>query len=78
GVAVCKNVGDFDDYILDGKNGFLIDRGNLEESIEKIIRKAYVDKAQLKEMGKALRQDVIRLFSDTPENKKRFTDLLQN
>lgn len=76
GVAVCKDVGDFNDYIRDGQNGFMIDRGNLIASMEEIIRKAYAEKEQLKKMGAALKADVLDLFSDTEKNRKRFIDLI--
>ncbi|MBL7739736.1 MAG: glycosyltransferase family 4 protein [Chitinophagaceae bacterium] len=76
GVAVCKDVGDFNDYIVNERNGFLIDRKNLAASIESIIRKAYADKAGLSKMGAELKKDVLRLFSDNPENRQRFIDLI--
>jgi glycosyltransferase involved in cell wall biosynthesis len=76
GVAVCRNVGDFNDYIEEGRNGFFIDRDNLKQTVEKIIRIAYKDKEKLAVMGKELRKDVLRLFDDLPENRKRFTDLI--
>lgn len=77
-VAVCKDVGDFNDYIRDNENGFFIDRGNLDDSMEKIIRKACMDKKGLLRMGIELRKDILRLFGDSPENKKRFTNLIKN
>lgn len=77
-VAVCKDVGDFTDYIRDNENGLFIDRRNLQDSMEKIIRKACEDKSSLVKMGKGLRKDILHFFSDSPENKKRFTDLIKN
>lgn len=76
GVAVCKEVGDFNEYIVPGKNGFFLDRYNLKASIEEAIRNAYKNPEQLKMMGKVLRQDVVKLFSDTKENRQRYLDLL--
>lgn len=75
GVAVCRDVGDFNDYIRDGGNGFMIDRGNLEASVEQIIRTAYNQPAKLEEMGRELKKDVLGLFDYTEKNKKRFIDL---
>jgi glycosyltransferase involved in cell wall biosynthesis len=75
-VAVCKDVGDFNDYIEEGRNGFFIDRKSLKESLERIIREAYHNKDKLGKMGEALHKDVLKLFSDSPENRKRFTDLI--
>lgn len=78
GVAVCKDVGDFNDYIRDGQNGFMIDRGNLVSSLEGIIRTAYAGKERLEEMGKELKKDVLDMFSDAEKNRKRFIDLIEN
>ena len=76
GVAVCKDVGDFNEYIIPGQNGFFLDRYNLKASIEEAIRKAYKNPEQLKIMGAALRQRVVKLFSDSKENRQRYLDLL--
>jgi glycosyltransferase involved in cell wall biosynthesis len=78
GVAVCKDVGDFNDYIKDDENGFMIDRGNLVSSLEDIIRKAYAGKEQLEVMGKLLKKDVLDLFDYSQKNRKRFIDLIEN
>ncbi|MBL0304997.1 MAG: glycosyltransferase family 4 protein [Chitinophagaceae bacterium] len=78
GVAVCKDVGDFNDYIRDGQNGFMIDRGNLVSSLEGIIRTAYAGKERLEEMGKELKKDVLDMFSNAEKNRKRFIDLIEN
>ncbi len=75
-VSVCKDVGDFNDYIEEGRNGYFIDRKHLNSSIEQIIRAAYKDKESLKSMGTALQSDVLRLFDYTQENRKRFIDLI--
>jgi glycosyltransferase involved in cell wall biosynthesis len=76
GVAVCKNVGDFSDYIEQDRNGFFLEPHHLEESIEQAIRKAYANPEQLKSMGAQLKKDVLHLFSDSPGNRQRFLDLL--
>lgn len=78
GVAVCKDVGDFNDYIRDGQNGFMIDRGNLVSSMEAIIREAYSDTERLKTMGTELKKDVLDLFGFSEKNRKRFIDLIEN
>jgi glycosyltransferase involved in cell wall biosynthesis len=48
GVAVCKDVGDFNEYICEGENGYFLDANNLERSLEEVIRKAYQQPEQLK------------------------------
>ena len=77
GVAVCKDVGDFNDYIIEGENGFFLDANNLERSLEEVIRKAYQQPEQLKEMGIALNKKVIEFFSDTAANRQPYLDLLK-
>ncbi len=77
GVAVCKDVGDFNEYICEGENGFFLDANNLERSLEEVIRKAYQQPEQLKEMGIALNKKVIEFFSDTAANRQPYLDLLK-
>lgn len=76
GVAVCDGVGDFDDYIKPGINGYIMHRSDLEISIENVIRDAYNNPDKPLEMGKNLRMDVLKRFSDSAENKKRLLKLL--
>jgi glycosyltransferase involved in cell wall biosynthesis len=75
-VAVCRNVGDFNDYIEEGRNGYFLDNDDLTGSIERVIRNAYTNPGNTREkMGQALRDDVMTAFSNTPENKLRFLQL---
>jgi glycosyltransferase involved in cell wall biosynthesis len=76
GVAVCRNVGDFSDYIVEDRNGFFLENSNLQLSIESAIRDAYNNPDKLKRFGQALKRDVIRHFSDSMENKQRILQLL--
>jgi L-malate glycosyltransferase len=76
-VAVCKDVGDFNDYICDHQNGYLMSRASIKSEIEKVIRNAYASPEKIQEMGKSLKQEVLKRFSDFPENKKRFVDLAE-
>ena len=76
GIAVCKDVGDFNDYICPGKNGYLMDRSNLNAEIERVLLDAYADPAKLKEMGRQLKNDVLHTFSDSEGNRSRFLKLL--
>jgi glycosyltransferase involved in cell wall biosynthesis len=75
-VAVCSGVGDFDDYIENNSNGYLMERGELKTSIERVLRHAYANPGQLISMGKKLQEDVLRRFSDTTENRERFLQLV--
>lgn len=75
-VAVCEAVGDFDDYVEAGVNGFIMSRDDLQPSIEKAIRDAYARPEQLPVMGGELKKRVYALFSDSPDNRKRYLKLL--
>jgi glycosyltransferase involved in cell wall biosynthesis len=76
GVAVCRDVGDFNDYIREGENGYFLGRNNLMQTIESAIRDAYAHPDKIKSMGVELRKDVFRHFSDSAENRERFLNLL--
>jgi len=75
-VAVCRDVGDFNEYIKEGQNGYFLDRKDLENAVEKTIRDAYGAPGKLKIMGTALKKDVLYHFSDSAANRQRFLDLL--
>ncbi len=75
--AVCRNVGDFNDYIEENRNGYFLESDKLEANIEAVIRDAYADTDKLKRLGKELRKDVIWRFGDSPVNRQRFLDLLK-
>ncbi len=77
-VLVCKGVGDFDAYICDGKNGFMINRDHLEDEMEQVIRYALANKQKLPELGAALKNDVYRIFSDTSANRQMLLSLFTN
>ena len=76
GVAVCRNVGDFNDYIIQDRNGYFLESDSLTQTIEAVIRDAYTHPEKLKDLGKELKKDVIRCFSDSPENRKHFLDIV--
>ncbi len=61
-VAVCENVGDFSDYIIHEKNGFLLDKESPAQELEALVRRLYNDKEQSKSIGKKLKQDVLNRF----------------
>lgn len=76
GVAVCEHVGDFDDYIKDGENGYVLQPQMLKDSIETVIRDAYYRRETLNAMGKKLNLSINKFFSDSPENRDRFLKLI--
>lgn len=77
GIAVCRHVGDFDDYIEDGRNGYFLEPHNLQASVESVVRNAYDHPDQLRRYGQELKADVLRHFSDTAENRQRVLQLLE-
>jgi glycosyltransferase involved in cell wall biosynthesis len=76
GVAVCRNVGDFSDYITDDRNGYFLESNDLLQTIEMSIRDAYNNPDKLKKFGQELKKDVFKHFSDSAENKQRVLRLL--
>lgn len=76
-VAVCRHVGDFSDYIEDERNGYFLERNDLEKTIETVIRDGYAHPEKLKKFGAELKKDVLREFSDSLANRQRFLELLK-
>jgi glycosyltransferase involved in cell wall biosynthesis len=62
-VVACSGVGDFDDYLVDGHNAFLVERDNFVEEATRTIAAHYQKKVLLQDMGDRLCADVHRLFS---------------
>jgi glycosyltransferase involved in cell wall biosynthesis len=60
-VIICKGVGDFDDYISNGKNGFVVDPAHFVEEASKIIA-ASANTSKLADVGIALKASVIHRF----------------
>ena len=75
-VVVCEGVGDFDDYIADGKNGYLMTKENPEKDTEEIIRKLYRDKEKLAELGQALHQTILRQFGNNAPIIQQYKKLI--
>ena len=74
-VAVCRDVGDFNDYIYDQQNGYLMDRSVIKSEIKRVVLDAYHHPENLIKMGKNLKQDVLNKFNDSPVNRKGFIEL---
>jgi glycosyltransferase involved in cell wall biosynthesis len=62
-VVVCGNIGDFEDYVTFGKNGFTVSQENFSEEAAAIIIKYQNDTAYLNEVGMNLHRDIVKLFS---------------
>jgi glycosyltransferase involved in cell wall biosynthesis len=62
-VIVCKGVGDFEDYIIHGQNGFLVNKTEAVSEATVILEKLYNNKELLQNCGTDLRDTVIKTFS---------------
>jgi len=61
-VIVCNNVGDFNEYLINEKNGFLVNKVNPVEDAVNIITKTYQDRKLLSEIGSRLKSTILRQF----------------
>ncbi|MBC7947575.1 MAG: glycosyltransferase family 4 protein [Chitinophagaceae bacterium] len=60
---VCNDVGDFDDYIVNGVNGYIVDKTNPVEPAFRILKDLYHAPEKLKPIGDKLYETVVREFS---------------
>lgn len=60
-VIVCRGIGDFDDYIHHGRNGFLVRKDHFVDDASEIIA-GNLDSKVLNELGRHLRDDVLERF----------------
>ena len=61
-VAVCTDVGDFDDYITHGQNGFLLDKENPQKDFVELMNEINNGKFDLNQMAENLYKEVIARF----------------
>lgn len=73
-VAVCKGVGDFDDYIQDGQNGYFMDIAKPEKDAERIIRLVYNQPQLVSQLGGNLKETILNRFG----TNKKTIDLYAN
>ena len=66
-VAVCSKVGDFDDYIENYKNGFLLPPIDTEIFLEKLIRELYFNRNLLSGIGEKLNKTVMNIYNKSEE-----------
>ncbi len=62
-VIVCDDVGDFNEYILHNKNGFVVPKYNYSNELKTIISAFCANKSQFKYLGNSLHDDVYKKFS---------------
>jgi len=59
---VCSGVGDFDDYIQNGINGYLLDKKNPVEGAVAVLEEMYNDPQKVKVMGDNLHNTIVTEF----------------
>lgn len=79
-IAASKNVGDYDDYIKDGENSYLIPTTDSAEHLREIIVDAYNNPGKIKNMGKKLKEEVVSRFDarNAGEVLNLYKELLNN
>ena len=77
-IAVSNDVGDYNDYVKDNMNGYLIPITNTELHLKEIIIDGYNNLDKLSSMGKKLKNDIILKFdiSNSVEILKLYEELL--
>lgn len=61
-VIVCERVGDFEDYIVHGQNGFLVNKEEPVSAATAIVTNYCALPAELKEIGLNLQHTVLKQF----------------
>jgi glycosyltransferase involved in cell wall biosynthesis len=77
-VIVCKGVGDFDDYIRNGENGFVINKEYTKEQLTEALQMIYWQKKTLKLLGQELKKSVVERFSGSEEIMKTYNQISMN
>ncbi len=62
-VMVCDRVGDFNDYIVHGENGYLFSAQEFVSECQTVLKKVMVEKNRISEMGSKLKKAVTAKFS---------------
>lgn len=62
-VVVCRGVGDFDEYIVHGENGFLCSKENFEDEAVTVVNMLSGNHAEQRRIGENLRTVIVNKFS---------------
>jgi glycosyltransferase involved in cell wall biosynthesis len=76
-VVVCKKVGDFEDYIVHEKNGFLVKKEDPLQQSVRFLEKCYNNREILPIMGNNLCETVLKKF-DINNVSSQYDDLINN
>ena len=71
-VIACSGTGDFDEYIVNNKNGFLVSKDNTVNETVIIISELYENSEKLKSLGIMLKRDVLKKFSNSKNIIERY------
>ena len=74
---ITKNIGDYDDYIEDKKNAFLISKNITSEDLANLIQKIYNDKYNLKKMAVNLNETIKKRFA-IENTLEKYIELIKN
>lgn len=77
-VAVCSGVGDFDEYIENNRNGFLMDISTPEKDAEEIIKILYNDLSRIEKLGSTLKNTIIEKFGNNEPIIEQYKELIEN
>ncbi len=62
-VAVCEDVGDFDDYIENEVHGFKLSKANPAKDFERVVKQVYGKRQEWDYLGEKLKESVLQNFS---------------
>jgi glycosyltransferase involved in cell wall biosynthesis len=74
--VVCAGVGDFNDYVQDGVNGFEMSRPGSAHELAEIIRDVHSSPQRLTPMGVELREAVLARFGVSDARVGDYLELL--
>ena len=76
-LVVCKDVGDFNDYIKPGVNGFLVNKSNPVPGAVEILKKINDNKTLISELGDNLKKTVYKHFSIESDFEELYSKLFK-
>lgn len=62
-VVVCEGVGDFDDYMMDRRNGIVVSKDNFVEEAAVVVREYAADPKPFRQMASNLRREIVARFN---------------
>ncbi len=64
-VITCRDTGDFDEYIINNENGFLVSKESTADEMVKIVTELYGNRKKMTDVGVKLKHDVLSKFSNS-------------